>query len=177
MTNDRFDTFTKLVATQTDRRSMLKTLAGGVLAVLGLSVAGGNAGAAALCATRCHAFHGPERGRCQRECMACEKAGMNFCAGTDTTSCCSSCEFCVTDGGYCVGGCDPDSCTSCDPAVGQCVSYCSGCQVCGELGECSPCEERTGSGCCTPAGDCLVCPPGSIADCTAVPPACLPGSD
>jgi len=174
MTGDQFDRFSKLVAAQTDRRSVLKTLAGGALTVLGFAVAGGHADAAAACATQCRAFTGSQRGQCQRTCLACQQAGMRFCAGTEGISCCAACEFCDTERGLCFDSCDPGSCTQCDPIVGQCVSFCTGCQVCGEEGQCAPCGERTGSGCCTPAGDCLICAPDEFADCTAVPPTCVP---
>src|SRR5581483_8938454 len=107
---------------------------------------------------------------------ACEPAtcppGRSVCVGSEASGCCAACEVC-TEFGNCVDDCNADnSCTRCDPALGQCVNACGRCQRCGEEGICVDCAAGPSPGCCRPDGSCLVCAPDEIPDCAADPPIC-----
>ena len=119
MDGQRFDRWTKALATGTDRRKVLRGLAAGAAGLAGVA-AGRKAAEAApgLCQQRCgkNAFtSGPEHAACLQACRRCERQGtpQNLCfVENQGLTCCPTgtvcCFTCDGDGGPCRQFCSAD---------------------------------------------------------------------
>jgi hypothetical protein len=180
MEHERFDNLTRALATTTSRRQFLKTLGGGLLAVL---VPGQVLAKNRDCAKFCKAVFGADTpaadqcisdaahgtGLCQQcgsvnpSSICCTRNASNYCTSYSGAACCSSSATCLNGsccananvcGSTCLAApCDSSQCLTCDTTNGTCVGCPQG-QTCVN-GTCCSTSQVCNGVCCASGHSCL----------------------
>lgn len=139
MDERRFDSLTRVLATEGTRRGVLRGVAGGLAAAVGAAFGRRTAGAAPnTCAVGCANLPGPQKAACKQACRQCGGDFSQVCVaegpfGPTGFVCCPEGTFCIGGVGQCcpvgtepcfgpggVFACCPEG-TFCDFDTGTCV--------------------------------------------------------
>ena len=147
MDNNRFDAFTKALATGASRRVLLRRLGAGLA---GVTLAEGGRGASRAAPNACAGFcdqlfdEGPGQATCKQVCESCPGGVARLCVATTEgvptgVTCCSSRAVCCAGGACCshYGACCGSTCCErlgdiCCAATNECCE--SRREVCSPLG-------------------------------------------